>query len=186
MINLLPKKDKDFIKNLEKKRKRIFFEFMVVSSLLIFLLSLLAIDFNLRGEVESQKIILAGEKNTQVLLNEENIKESFSLINNLSRTMEKQFYMTDFLQDISSKVPEGIYLTEFNGEESSTKKKGLEKSFYIKGVADNRVTLFDFKKSLEEEFPLLDFPPSNWIESKNIEFHLNIKIDDEKNKSSKK
>lgn len=186
MINLLPKKDKDFIKNLERKRKRIFFEFMVTSSLLVFLLSLLAIDFNIKGEVKSQRIILTGEKNAQALLNEKNMKESFSLINNLSRIMKEQFYMTDFLRDVSSKIPEGIYLTELNGEESYSRKKGLERSFYIKGTADNRITLFDFKESLEKEFSNLDFPPSNWIESENIEFYLNIKINNEKNKSPKK
>lgn len=183
MINLLPEKEKKEIEEIEKKNKRVSFELAVIFSLVCFILSLVWIDVILRGEIKAQEVIIQSQK-TEKLISEKDIEKAFSDVNKVSSFLEKNLYISDILSKISQNIPSGIYLTEISERRLEEKKK-KEIDFSLSGVSKDRMVLFDFKKSLEKNFPEVIFPPSNWIEPENIEFHINIKIN-EKSITSKK
>lgn len=183
MINLLPEKEKKEIEKIEKKNRRIALEIAIILSVVCFLLSLVWIDVNLRGVTDYQKIIIEAQEKEKLSL-DKNIEQSFLSVNKVNSFLEKNLYVSDILNEISQNIPSGIHLTEIS--ERRVEEKGKKEiNFSLSGIAKDRLVLFDFKKSLEKNFSEVIFPPSNWIEPENIEFHINIKINEE-NLPSKK
>lgn len=183
MINLLPQIEKERI--LKEKKKRLIFiiNFLILLSLFSFLLTLLAIEEKIHGEVESQKIILQTEKEIFKKLNleeiEKKLKEENANISKVEKILERKIYFTDILKTLTQLLPENVYFKNISLTENFDKNKN--KYYYVVsvlGFSKDRVSLFELKKNLEKEksFSNLDFPPSNWITPENIDFRFVFEI----------
>ncbi len=179
MINLLPKSEKERLLKEKRKRLALIVNFLILLSLLSFLLSLISVKITISGEVNSLRIIVENtEKNLSNLKEiEKEIQEGNKNILKLKKSLEKKVYFCDILGEISTLLPEKIYLknVSFNRTFESKKKK----YYYLvslSGVSEDRISLFEFKKNLEKNFQDLNFPPSNWIVPENIEFRLSFQI----------
>ena len=89
---------------------------------------------------------------------------------------QPRFY--EVFNQISKVLPDQIYLTN-----ASVVLKAEEENEILNcsltGYSPNRETLFSLKKNLEDNgvFKEIDFPPSNWVKAKDINFSVSFKIE---------
>jgi len=96
---------------------------------------------------------------------------------------QKSFY-SDILKPISLAIPQNIYFKELSVSLPKTysKKEGVSKkdifSARINGYAANRTVLLELKENLSKASWLNNFyfPPSNWINDRDIDFYLTFDI----------
>jgi len=183
MINLLPPKEKRFLATEEKRKIILIIGLLAFVFLACLIMILISIRFYLSGQVSAEKIILEQEREEMGLPKEgdlvEEIREANRSFVKINSFYEEQFKLTDIMEKVSATIPEGVYLTIF-----SYQPKGGQVT--VSGFADNRESLFEFKKELEvrNEFKELFFPPSVWIQAEDISFNLSFKtkLDEDKSK----
>ena len=80
------------------------------------------------------------------------------------------------MEKISETLPQGVYLTNLSLRPAPKEAQKLQVS--LAGFCPTRDILSEFKKRLEavEVFKEIDFPPSNWLQSKDIDFYLTLKL----------
>jgi len=175
MINLLPQSEKKILRSEEKRKIILILEILVLIFLLCLILILSSVRFYISGLVVAEEIILEQKKKESGLFKDEGVTEKIELANKtfleLESFYESQFKLTKILEGISKIVPERIYLTTLSYQSNNS-------VITISGFAEKRETLFEFKKSLEGENDLSDpfFPPSTWIKSDDINFNLNLEV----------
>lgn len=177
MINLLPQKEKKALLSEEQFRIT-----LVLGTLfLIFLFSLASLLFSLKAYIKNQ-VSLERERVTQYQKEIEDreaqaLKKKISDFNSdLSNSLpffEEQVFLTNIFEEISPLLPEGSYLTSFFYQKE-------RKEISLLGFAPTRDSLFELKKNFEKEDKIkdLNFPASNWIKSKDIEFNLSFRLAD--------
>lgn len=178
MINLLPNQEKEVI--LIEKKKRI--AIIIFSLILFFFACLILISISIRiylqGYIESEKSFLtesekefsqSGSQNLQ-----ERIKSINSLIKELNSFYGQKIYFSETAEKISRTLPKNFYLTDFSLTLSGEKEANVS----LSGFAPLREDLFKFKENLEaeEDFKEISFPPANWIKAQNIDFYVTFKI----------
>ena len=185
MINLLPPEEKQSILLEKKKRSIIILWFFFLFFLCCFILVLSSVRFHVRGEFESQKIILEEIKKNSEQSEIRKLQKEIDLINSvlvqLKHFYENKTYLTEILEKISNTLPEKTYLTNFSVISIDKDQEDKEKTNFnvsLSGFSANREILFDFKKNLEknENFEEIYFPATNWTKPSDIDFFVTFKI----------
>jgi len=175
MINLLPEKEKQFLK--ERRTTRIFLicGVLVLVFLVSLAFSLIALKFWLFGNLVSLEAVLQNLENELNLQENQLISKEIMSANNrvqiIQRFFEERLEIAPFLKKISQILPANLSL-----ESISFQKNNYQ--FFIEGFSPSRLDLLIFKNRLEEnpEFFEINFPPSNWVKPENFNFVVQFKI----------
>ncbi len=182
MINLLPPKQKQRLLKQERLRVILILGILFVSFLFSLFLVLFWIKNYIATDFQTQKIFLE-EKKKLVSANPElqkEITEFNALFTDLASFYQKNINPVRVLENISSKMPSGTYLREFNF--AVTERKGKEETrISISGYCPNRNALIELKDNLEKEkeFSEIYFSPGSWIKPTDINFTVNFKLNTE-------
>jgi len=179
MINLLPQKEREELLQEEKFKLILILGIVFVAFFLSLALILFSIRISISKDVEIQKMILA-EKEKVASLNQDletEIKYSNSTLSKLDSFYGNQISLIEILEKISTTLPSGTYLTNFNFTLTQKEEKGVAR-ISLSGFCPNRETLLSFKSNLENEknFSDIYFPPENWVKPKDITFTVNLTI----------
>jgi len=175
MINLLPPIEKEELKKHETLK--IVLILGIIFSVFIFyiFLVLFTLKIYISGEAQAQKIILDLEEKKSETQQTQEFQDKIKNFNQKIITVDgfykKQVSLTSVFEKFSAIFPKGAYLTKFNWKEDIFQVE-------IFGFVPQRENLFDIKNKLEEDdfFENVNFPPSNWVKSKDINFHAILKI----------
>lgn len=182
MINLLSPQEKKILLLDEKKRLVIILGSLILIFLVCLILILFAIEINLQGQVNSQKIILSLTEKQFQELEIQNLRKDINLINQtfskLNSFYQNQIYFNEILEKISVTLPEQVYLTNLSINLQSNEKQGQWMNINLSGFCKNRDILFEFKENLEkkEDFKEIYFPPLNWVKPSDIDFNVTFKV----------
>lgn len=187
--NLLPPSQKEEIKN-ESLRKKIILILVLLGANLCFLM---AVIFSLRLYISAKntnvdKKIFALEqeiKGSQFEAIKKQIDTANQNLYKISNTKKEQVSSVDVLAKISSLFPAKSYLQYFSFQNSfkdteNQETKEIARDFFAKirigGVAQDRESLFLFKKSLDQEksFQNVYFDPSSWVKPANADFIIDF------------
>ena len=167
MINLLPPQERKVLLEEENYKLVWILGVLILISLLALSLVLLSVDFYIEGQSQSQKILVDLKRKEFSQL--QPIQEKLALINKnlcqLDSLYQQQVRLTKLLEDVSSKLVSGMYLTNFSYRRNGSRVE-------ISGFSKKRDVLSEFRARMEGEkqFKNVYFPLSNWVESENINF----------------
>lgn len=182
MLNLLPPNEKKFL--FQERKKRLFIVLSIELSvfLICVLLVLLAIEFYILGEANSQNFLL---QQAQV----QNQSSDFSNFKDIILNYNKKLILIDsfyknrkFMNGaldilLGVRRPSGLYFTNLSlqSQQQSEKIK-----VNIAGTSATRDDLLLFKKNIEAERKIenINFSPESWISQKNINFNVTLDIAD--------
>ena len=171
MINLLPLQAKEELQKEEQLK------IAVILALVVFyaLLSLFLIFFSLKIYIVSElgvekKIVDAQEEKfhtPEIETFQKTIAAANKDIAGLDHFYQGRVVVSDMLEKISTILPPGVYLTNFSWQQDTGQ-------IGIYGFASTRDDLFALKNSLEKEqaFKQVNFPASNWVKQKDIDFSV--------------
>ncbi len=180
-VNLLPPEEKRIL-----AKEKIFKLVLILAALILFILAsfslmLLSINFYISGQTKTQEILVDLEEESQDS-EAGDLAEEINRINNnlvqLNSFYRNQPRFYEVFNQISKVLPDQIYLTN-----ASVVLKAEEENEILNcsltGYSPNRETLFSLKKNLEDNgvFKEIDFPPSNWVKAKDINFSVSFKIE---------
>ncbi len=184
MINLLPSAFKEEIRQEENLRLLV----ILLALLFLFLLSLSFLLGSLRiylgGEIKTQEAelvirreILEGHKEQEV------IKSLNRDVMNTVRLYRRQVQLGSVFKSLADNLPNSMILENFSYtpfSEAVVKEevKTIPSKLTLSGFAPTRETLFSFKENLEADslFQRVTFPPSNWVNSKDIIFSVSLEL----------
>lgn len=182
MINLLPEKDKSFIKNEYRRR------LIVVGATYFVALSVITIVMMLPAYLLLS--VYERDLNNQLASSLEKIKDidASPIINEIKKLNSRveilknkkyQKSINDILRKAVGSRPEGIRITGISYERS--KKEKTDDKVSIQGTAEKRNNLLEFKAVLEKEFGenKVDSPISNLFLEKEAQFSISIFIPNE-------
>lgn len=189
MINLIPEQEKAFIEEIKKSKARnLILMFLFIFLLSIFLFSLI-FYFYFLGEKEKTEIEYKSIESEIVHLEQSQLikernrieKQVFVFEEKLS---DKKFFYSKILDPLSKLIPKNIYFKELSisSPKVLSNKKIISKenilSVRIGGYSPDRQSLLRLKEALESADWIInfDFPPSNWINDRDINFYLNFEI----------
>lgn len=167
MINLLPPKEKEILKQEENYKLVLILGMLALVSLLVLFLILFSIKIYIAGEVSAQKIFVETEKEEFSRL--ESFQDDIALVNqelsNLEFFYQNQIYLSELFEEISSTLMPRMYLNRFSYQKNNSQ-------IILKGFCPTAKMLSEFRDKLKEEkhFEEISFPLSNWVESENINF----------------
>lgn len=179
MINLLPPQQKKELLQGEKYKLILLLGILAILFLISLSLILISIKIYISGQVESQKILVDLEEKEFKKSGVQNFEKEISLINEnlskLSSFYENQPNFTELLEKISKILPEGMYFTAISLKPISSSNKF---QISLSGYSPTRDILSELKKKLEADptFKEISFPPSNWVESQEIDFSATFKL----------
>lgn len=188
MINLLPKEDKRTLLVERNKKITVILCFLLSFFIVCLILILFSIKIYVNGQIDTKKIFLA-ESEKQLLQSEaqeleDKIKTANESFKKLNSFYSKSQYFSEVLQKISDIFPSSFYATNISmrlnvsevnedpnnlGSVLITKRNVLVN---LSGFASTREELLIFKENLEKSFEDVLFPPSNWVDKKNINFYI--------------
>lgn len=174
MINLLPPQHKKDVLAEEKWKLFLITGVIFLFFLLSLSLTLLAAKIYISGVAFSQKITADLEEKKfmehKIHVTAEQIASINSDMTKLESFYAKRSSPSALLDKISVILPSEIYLASFSMNGSSV---------FLTGRAPTREILLEFKKRLEEEgsFKDIDFPASNWVKQKDIDFSASFKFE---------
>lgn len=175
MINLLPPKQKEELLAQEQFKIVLILGIVIISFLLSLALILFSIKTFMESDLQIEKIFIEQKekelKNLKIEDLEEKIKEYNITLSKLNDFYQKQKSLTEVLEKISKTLPEKIYLTTFNFDYSNSQ-------ISLSGFSPSRELLLELKENLEKsgDFKDINFPPTTWIESNNINFTVTFKM----------
>lgn len=179
MINLLPPNDKKELAN-EKTRKVVI---ILGYTILLLLVCLILITSLLRVFILDQVAVFenkTSESQRNFGKNYVDLKNEIQEINKetlqLNSFYKNNIYLTKPLKIISEiSRPDGLYFTNVYASEGSKK----EVLIIISGFADTRDNLLTYKDNLEKDKRIknLSFSTDSWTKTKNINFYLNVNIE---------
>jgi len=183
MINLLPKKEKNLLKQEENLKIISILGIIMFFSLLSFALMLFAIKFHIMGDLDTYEIFLE-QKEFEISLYSD-LEEEVE-IQNLRFSNLQSFYLettsrTYILEKISENLPFGTFLKSLNlssKNQIQPKDKQILKAA-LTGFSPDRKILENFRSNLESEVFLENvyFPPSNWVTGENnIDFSVSFDV----------
>ena len=172
MINLLPSQQK--IEILGNRKLRVFSIAGVLFVVFWVSLSLLLLSLEIRVSTQalSQRIIADSEEKK---LSTDKIDSTMNEMESINQDVArlKSFYarqtnLTALLEKISWRLPSGVHLTNFSFTSSTVS---------LIGYSPTRDLLYELKRSLETQpaFKNIDFPASNWVTQKDINFSVSFR-----------
>ncbi|MFA7192192.1 MAG: hypothetical protein WC089_02760 [Candidatus Paceibacterota bacterium] len=174
MINLLPKKDKD------KLRQEYLFRLLIVSFFMISILAVVAALFIspsykysvLREGIAQSNLEIFNAQNPQIdidKLNNEILKTNEKLSFIISKKNDS--YISEYvLEKILSLRTQGVVFSQISYNIAGLKKATVN----IVGIASDRTALRTFKDALsaDQTFSSVDLPISNFIKPQDIDFNM--------------
>ena len=169
MINLLPPQQKRELLSRESRKIAITLGLVVLSSLLCFILILAFLKMYLLIQIDSQKNSLAttgqqlDKANAKAL--QEGIKDSNNKILGVKSFFDQKNNLGNIINDLSPKIPTGIYLTDISFSKASSQ-------MLLAGFSPSQELLRQFKKNLESFYTKekVTFPDDVWGSLTNINF----------------
>lgn len=177
MINLLPLQEKENLRKEENWKIIAILGILVFSFLICFSLILFLINIYVSAEVNVQRInYQLKEKeflDSQLQPVEEKIVAANKTLGDLYSFYQNQTSQIGIFEKISQLLPAGVYLTNL-----SLVNQPKEIIINLNGFSPTRDLLREFKEKLEGggSFSEINFPPSNWLEQKDIKFSVSFKI----------
>lgn len=174
MINLLPPEEKQKLKQKKIQKMILFFGSLFFLFFLSSILGLLALNFYLEGEIAIQKAIL---KDFEEQLNK---KENLKLKKEIKKINQEILEVKSFWSQKEVILPHLKKIVELLGPEISLQSLSWQKTtnlFSLQGKAKKRENLVALRESLQKEgFKEINFPLSNWVKPKEIDFFASFKI----------
>jgi Tfp pilus assembly protein PilN len=173
ITNLLPPQTKDELYEEEIKKMIIISGILILIFLFSSTLILFTINNYILKQIDLEKTVINLEEKNSEAPEIQNLREKIISINRtlsqLDSFYQAQVRLTEIFNKISDILPSQMYLTNFSYQKESAQVS-------LSGFSPNREILFEFKKTLEKEFPEANFPPQNWIKATDIDFQVNFKI----------
>jgi Tfp pilus assembly protein PilN len=173
MTNLLPPQVKTELCEEKIKKMVIIFGILILILLFSSTLILFTIKNYISKQIDLEKTVINLEEKNSEAPEIQNLREKIISINRtlsqLNSFYQEQVRLTEIFNKISDVLPSQMYLTNFSYQKESAQVS-------LSGFSPNREILFEFKKTLENEFPEVNFPPQNWIKATDINFQVNFKI----------
>lgn len=174
MINLLPPPRKRELRKEENLKTILNLEALAFFLLLSFGLLLAALLFYLRGKLVLERQVLVGAekrlggKNRKAIKRE--IETSAEIAEKITGYEKGEPSFIALFQKLREALPSEGRLKSFSysGEEIS-----------ISGSCPDRACLLSLRKELKKRFENIRLPPSNWAKRENINFLIDITLEDE-------
>jgi len=178
MINLLPKEQKLEILTLRKLVLLSIWEILAICFFISLALIFLLVKVFIESEIKVNEIFL-NEKEKEVALNrplEEKIENFNLFLSQIYSFYQNQIIFSEVLDKVFQKIPEGIYLTNFNISLKKEKERQLD--IALSGFSPTRELLLSLKENLEREKDFLNivFPIETWAKKENIYFTTTFTI----------
>ncbi|TSD03140.1 MAG: hypothetical protein Athens071416_201 [Parcubacteria group bacterium Athens0714_16] len=184
MANLLPKKEKDFIKKEYLIRLIIVFLSLLMVSMLLFVVFLIPsyISLVVKENTAIEQINLV-KKSVQNKDNAE-VEKKLNLIMVKTAVLKRYVEETslgDVIYAIVKNKPNGIYISDILYNKIQ-KKDAIEKVITVQGTSETRDELLVFKESLidVQYFKEVNLPLSNLTKDSDVSFLINIILKDDK------
>jgi len=175
MINLLPPRQKEELKQEEILRLILILGIITLAFLVSLVLVLLSIRISLLADLDTQEIYIKQKQkelnNPEMQVLEEEIKKYNLTLSKLETFYREQPDLTSMLEKISRTFPNEIYLTSFNFNPQTAQVS-------LTGFSPTCEILIQFKENLEKTEGLKEvvFPPDTWLRDSNINFLVSFKI----------
>ena len=186
MINLLPEKEKQALKERKKMTRILIWAGLLAAEAVLLLGLLFGVNYFLSAKTEAlkEKVSL---KSAQVdNLKNSNfqtfIKRANANLRQADKFFKREILLSGVLEKLAVLTPSGIRVEELSFQKEFKKNKQGKWVAYamvhLSGVARTREILFDFKNKLEEESAFQDvyFLPSSWVKPQNASFSLSFKV----------
>lgn len=177
MINLLPNSEKRALRMEIVKRMVIIHWFLISLFIICLALILLSMNFYTKGEIDYLKIYNKEQDKAQA---EKEFKEFEEKIADFNQTAlelksfyQNKIYISQIIEKASLLLPPSAYLKRIQIVPSEK-----EAIVSVSGFIQNRESLFEFRKTLQEEKGIKDvvFPSSNWVNAFDIDFSATFNI----------
>ena len=188
MINLLPPKYRQKLREEERFRLVLLLGVVLGIALLAMSVFLLVIQVSLAKERLSQEFKLSSfeEKSTKEDSTLTEIKNWNSKLRNIDSFKQERRSLKDVFDEVASSLPQNLHLFSFSYTPAlEIKKKGGEATktlaiIAVTGKAQTREQLLSFKDALQANpfFAEVVFPPSNWVKPQDITFSFQAKLQD--------
>ena len=185
MINLLPERVKKELREERKFRVLLVLLFVFTTAFICFALMLGILRVYMAVQVLSQesKITLLESRFSQDNPALAEIQAFNEKLSQVLRFMKSSRSVSPIMEALGSLLPPGAYFTSFDYDPPGVQIEGgvaqpANARIQVAGFAENRETLFTFRENLQEHplFSELSFPPSNWVQPKDIRFSLQTSI----------
>jgi len=181
MINLLPLKEKEELKQEENLKLVLILAILTLLFLVSFYLILYSINNFITGKVEIQKILYQQKEkefeNPRIQTLQNNLLSLNQTLTQLESFYRSQFNLSEVLEKISQLLPSEAY---FSNLSTSQRQEGKEEKLIcsLSGFSPTRQILLEFKEKLEKEgsFKNIYFPPGNWVQASNIDFTVSFQV----------
>lgn len=184
MANLLPKKEKDFIKKEYLIRLVIVFLSLSIMSMLLLVVFLVPsyISLDVKENTAIEQIDLV-KKSVQNKDNAE-VEKKLNLIMVKTAVLKRsteEISLRDVIYEIVKNKPNGIYISDILYNKVQ-KKDTSEKIITVQGTSETRDKLLAFKESLGgiQDFKEVNLPLSNLTKDADVSFLINITLEDNK------
>ena len=180
MINLLPPEHKEELIKEKKWKSITILGMLFLVFLICFSLILYSINIFISGVVNSQKILFDQKekefKNPQAQALQENLINFNQTFSQIGSFYQSQPHLTEILEKTSKTLPSGSYLTSLSLAPELIEEERMNCN--LSGFSPTREILLEFKENLEKEklFTDIYFPPTNWVQSKDINVTVNFKV----------
>lgn len=178
MINFLPQEQKQVLLLEEKFKVVLILGIIVLAFLVSFIFILVSIGISLSAEMEIQKINF--EQKEKELADpafqeiENKIISANTAFSELDSFYRGQKNPAAVFEKIFNVLPPGLRLNNLSFNLASSQ-------IFLAGFSPNTEILLEFKENLEKEnyFSGIYFPPAIWLETVDINFSLNFKINEQ-------
>ncbi len=184
MVNLLPQKEKEFIKKEYSARLIIVFLILLIITILLLVVFLIPsyISLSVKESTAVEQIDLIKKS----ILNKDNADTEKKLnlimtkISILDRNID-EYSLKDVVYEIIKNKLDGIHVSDFLYNKVQ-KKDGIEKVITIQGTSDTRDELLKFKDLLVgiKYFKEVNLPLSNLTKETDVYFLINIILENNK------
>ena len=184
MVNLLPQKEKEFIKKEYSARLIIVFLILLIITILLLVVFLIPSYISLSVKestaVEQIDLIKKSILNKDNADTEKKLKLIMTKISILDRNID-EYSLKDVVYEIIKNKLDGIHVSDFLYNKVQ-KKDGIEKVITIQGTSDTRDELLKFKDLLVgiKYFKEVNLPLSNLTKETDVYFLINIILENNK------
>ena len=178
MINLLPPKEKKYLKKktfAERLSLLLFFILIVFLAMICFFLSFHSyLSFQAVPEVKKLEEVEQFLKSKRVSFFRTTIQETNSIVSAIQNFFLAQPSIADLFTQLSSITPKAVYLNDFSFQKTDKKQGRVQ----ISGRAESRRDLFAFKQSLESQdnFEEVEFSLASWTAPVRPHFSLTFTL----------
>lgn len=176
MINLLPISEKQNLLMEERWKLILILGLIILLFLVSLILIFLAINIYISGQIETQEFILSQKETekTEIQNFQKEINQTNQTLLRLDSFYQQEANLTGFLGKIADLLPVDVFLNEIsiNPDKKETNKFQVS----ISGRALLIENLIELRENLKKEnnFSQIYFPPSIWVETRDVDFNINF------------